>query len=390
MNTLDLVLLALLLLAAWSGYRRGALLVVLSFGGLLGGLFVGALLAPRLAGQASNPGTQIAWALGALLGGAVIGNIIGWIVGSRVRAAASDSVFRPVDRWGGLLVSAGALALTVWFITFNLVNGPFPGLAREIQASAVVRVLDAVLPEPPSLLAEARAFMNRFDFPQVFAGLPKLPGGPVGAPTEREASRAFRAADDSTVRVIGRACDRVQEGSGFVVAPSYVVTNAHVVAGVRSPSVEERSGASQDAATVLFDPSLDVAVLRIAETPGPVLQLADEDVGRGTGGAVLGYPGGGDLTASKAAVRQTIDAVGRDIYGKSRVTRQVYELQATVRPGNSGGPFVLPDGDAAGLVFAASTTDSGIGYAITSAEVQADVTQATGETTPVPTGPCVR
>ena len=82
--------------------------------------------------------------------------------------------------------------------------------------------------------------------------------------------------------------------------------------------------------------------------------------------------------------------MGRDIYGSGTVTREVYELQAMIRPGNSGGPFVLVNGDVAGLVFAASTTDPEIGYALTSTEVLPDVHRAIGRTTPASTGSCVR
>jgi S1-C subfamily serine protease len=115
------------------------------------------------------------------------------------------------------------------------------------------------------------------------------------------------------------------------------------------------------ATPVLFDPRVDVAVLRVQGPLGPALRLSEEDLPRGAKGAVLGYPGGGPLTAGGAAVRREISALGRDIYGRTTVRRDVYELQAVVRPGNSGGPFVLASGEVAGIVFAASTTDGGIG-----------------------------
>jgi S1-C subfamily serine protease len=153
--------------------------------------------------------------------------------------------------------------------------------------------------------------------------------------------------------------------------------------------VQEQNGAEQGGTVVLYDPEIDVAVLRTTE-PGPALHLDASEVDRGARGAVVGYPGGGDLTGKEAAVRGTIQAVGRDIYGNGTVTREVYELQSVIRPGNSGGPFVLVDGQVAGLVFAASTTDPEIGYALTSTEVLPDVRRAIGRTTPASTGACVR
>jgi len=209
-------------------------------------------------------------------------------------------------------------------------------------------------------------------------------------PSEAEARRAFEAAAPSTVRVVGTGCGEVLSGSGFVVSGDYVVTNAHVVAGVDAPEVQRQDGTSQPGTTVLFDPRTDLAVLHVEAAPGPPLPLLATDVDRGTGGAALGYPGGGDLTGERAAVRRPIAAVGRDIYSTREVERQVYELQARIEPGDSGGPFVLPDGSVAGVVFAASPTDPSLGYAIASTEVIPDVDRAAGRTRPVSTGGCVR
>jgi S1-C subfamily serine protease len=389
-NLLDLLIIGAVALAAYSGYRRGALMQVASFGGLFLGLVAGALLAPELAQLATDPSTQAVITLVAFIGLTVLGNGLGWALGVRVWAMTRRSPLRGVDAAVGSVVAIGAVLLATWFIALNLVTGPFPTVANQIRGSAVVRGLDAVLPPPPSLLAEVRQFLNKFGFPDVFAGLPPAPAGPVDPPSGREAQAAFDAAAPSTVRVMGQACGRIQEGSGFVVAPGYVVTNAHVVAGVQRPEVQEQGGGEQVAATVLFDDDIDMAVLRVGDTPGPPLSLAEDELDRGAAGAVVGFPAGGGLAGEPAASRRVLRAVGRDIYGDGSVVRSIYELQAVVRPGNSGGPFVLVDGRVAGLVFAASTTDPAIGYAITSLEIADEVAEAVGDTSAVSTGPCIR
>jgi S1-C subfamily serine protease len=212
----------------------------------------------------------------------------------------------------------------------------------------------------------------------------------VQEPTRAEARAAFHTAQASTVKIVGQACDHVQEGSGFVAASGYVVTNAHVVAGVRHPFVQTAtSTASTEATAVLFDPRMDLAVLYLPSSPGPPLDLASQDVERGDRGAVLGYPNGGPLTGGRAAVLRSFDPVGRDIYGGAEIQRHVLELQALVRPGNSGGPFVLSDGSVAGVVFAASTTDDHVGYAISSREVGSRLADVVGDTSAVSTGPCI-
>lgn len=391
MNVLDVVILASIGVAAVSGFRRGAMLQLLAYGGLGLGLVTGALLVPPIASLWENHAAQAGIAVAVVLSLAGIGNAAGWLAGSYVRHHARRTSFSSADAAGGSVVSVVAVVLATWFLALNLVNGPFPALSREIRSSAVVRAIGSALPRPPSVLGEVQRFFNRFGFPEVFTGLPPAPAGPVEWPTDAEASRAFAAASDSTVRIVGRACGEIQSGSGFVVAPNLVATNAHVVAGVQQPYVQEQGESSQPATTVVFDPETDLAMLRVHAAPGAPLPLARERVERGTGGAVLGFPGGGDLLGTRAAVlRGPFDAVGEDIYSHDEVVRQVYELQARVRPGDSGGPFVLPNGTVAGVVFAASSTDAGIGYAIVSTEVSPDVQAAQGLSTAVSTGPCIR
>jgi len=230
----------------------------------------------------------------------------------------------------------------------------------------------------------------RFGFPDVFSGIPPIPAAPVQEPTHAQTRETFNLAKDSTVQIVGQACDHVQEGSGFIASDGYIVTNAHVVAGVDHPFVKtSTSSGSEEATVVLFDPVLDIAVLSSPNTAGPPLRLTTGTVERGDTGAILGYPQGGPLTGNRAAVLRTIEAVGHDIYGRGEPERLVLELQATVRPGNSGGPFVLTNGSVAGVVFAASTAQGDIGYAISSREFGPRLADAVGETQAVDTGPCI-
>jgi len=387
MDLLDLVILAMLGVASVNGFRRGAALQLTAYAGLLLGLFAGALLAPAVAGLVASPLSQAVLAIVVLFSLAGIGDAMGWVIGSKFWALARRSVFGVADSVAGSFVALVAVLLATWFVGFNLVNGPVPSVSRQIRNSAIIRGLDSFLPRPPSLLADVRQFLNRFGFPEVFADLPPAPGSPVDVP--RNIRGIVNAAAASTVQIAGRACGAVQEGSGFVAADHYVITNAHVVAGVRSPQVRQ-SGGAQIGVTVLFDPRLDIAVLYVRNTPGPPLDLDPDEVERGTQGAVLGYPGGGPFDPEPAAVRRELHAVGRDIYGNSVVERDVYELQADVRPGNSGGPFVLKGGKVVGVVFAASTTEGDVGYALTSAEVIPKLSKAKTRTEPVATDGCAR
>jgi Trypsin-like peptidase domain/Colicin V production protein len=387
---LDVILVLLLALSIVSGYRRGATLQVFGLVGLIGGVVLGALVAPRVAALANSPTTAVALVVGSVLVGAAAGNVAGWTVGSRVRSKAHDHApVRRVDAVGGSLLSVGALLLVTWFLALNLANGPFPGVARGIQDSRVVRTLDAALPQPPSLLGELQHVLALLGFPDVFVGLPPEPADPVEPPAGRDAAAATREASDSTVEILGRGCYQgfLNQGSGFVVAPGLVVTNAHVVAGTNEQWIH-RAGGDSAAQVVLFDPALDIAILRAPGLDAPPLRLLKGEVQRGQGGAILGYPGGGPLQATAAAVRQVIEPVGRDVYGEGQVRRRVYELQASIHSGNSGGPFVLPDGRVAGVVFANSVVADDVGYALLSTEVLPSLQVARTRTDPVDTGSC--
>jgi S1-C subfamily serine protease len=171
-----------------------------------------------------------------------------------------------------------------------------------------------------------------------------------------------------------------------VAEDQLVVTNAHVVAGISSPTVIDQAGAHR-AMVVVFDPNLDIAVLRATGLAGKPLPIAAPLQPRGTTAVALGYPGGGGLTASPAAILGDINAVGRNIYNEGVTRRNVYQLNADIEPGNSGGPLVLPNGTVVGVVFAKSVTDANLGYALTTPKVLSDISQARGAGA-VSTGTC--
>lgn len=366
MTVLDVVLLLLLGLSAWGGYRRGAMLQVAGLLGLIAGFVIGALLAPHVAKAAHSDPAKIALAFGTVLVLGALGDGVGSMLGIRLRRRATGKRLRTADAVGGSALSVVALILAVWFLGLNLAAGPFPTIARALQRSAVVRAVDAVLPPPPSLSAQLGTVLDLFGFPDVFAGLPPPPAEPVPQPSSSVAARAAADARSSVVLIAGPACDRILQGTGVVVGDGLVLTNAHVVAG-GEPRVEW-NGRTFDAVPVAFDDDLDAAVLRVHGLGAPPLPLLRREVGRGEGGAVLGYPHG-TYVEQPAAVRRALDAVGRDIYGDGEVRRRIYELQVTVHPGSSGGPFVLPGGDVAGLIFGASQTHAHLGYAIASEQL---------------------
>jgi len=193
----------------------------------------------------------------------------------------------------------------------------------------------------------------------------------------------------STLLVEGQACDRIQEGTGFVAGPNLVVTNAHVVAGERSTRVTTSDGRRLDASVVAFDPNRDLAILR-----APGLGLPSLEPGQGhvdDRGALFGHPGGGALRQAPVRVAEQIVARGTDITRTTPTEREVFVLAAVTAPGDSGGPIVDPEGRVFGVMFAYDISRTTTAYALTRTELDAVLgpVLASGTTAPVATGGCL-
>jgi S1-C subfamily serine protease len=277
----------------------------------------------------------------------------------------------------------------VWLLGSLVAVGPFPTLAAQAQRSVAVRVTTAALPPLSSVAADIGGLIDASGLPQVFVGLEPFPAPPVAAPTEAQARRIAAAAIQSTVEIASRACAYELTGTGFVVQPGYVVTNAHVVAGSKSASVLA-GGRSYAATIVLFDPALDVALLWVPDLRLPALRFATSTPPRGTEGAALGHPGGGPLVVLPAAVSGAYPAQGWDLYGTTTVRRDLVELRAAIERGDSGGPLVLADGTVGGVVFAEARSDPGIGYALSPTAVASRIAGSFDRTGAVSTGSCIR
>jgi S1-C subfamily serine protease len=365
----------------------GAVVQVASLLGLAGGLALAAVLAPIVQRLGGSPFAKILLTIATLV---VVTGVLSGLArtaGVRVWAALRRSPLQRVDSVAGALVGGVATLLVAWLVGGMVARIPAPQLTDEIQHSKILRALDDHLPAQPEVFARIGRLFNPLGFPDVFAQFEPNPAPSLPLPPDPVVRAAVAAAGQSTLKIEGIGCSAIQEGSGFVVAPDLVVTNAHVVAGVSRPVVIDKAGTHR-ATAVLFDPKMDVAVLRTSGLREPSLRLFPGIVGRGAEGAALGYPGGGPFRAVPAVVLSELPAVGRDIYGRSLIARDVYQLRAEIRPGNSGGPLVRADGTVVGVIFARSSLNPSVGFALTSEEVRSRVAAADARSVPTSTGPC--
>jgi S1-C subfamily serine protease len=388
-NLLDLVIVALIFVALGNGYRRGFSLSSLSYLGLVIGLAIGALMAPPVERAfATGPTTGPYIALLMLFLAALIGSSLGYAAGEPIRLRLlRGRARRRWDSTAGAAFSIFTVLASAWFLGLAFARGPIPPLASAIEQSAILRLLDAWFPHPPTFLTGVQHVIAGVPYPKVFDAIanPDLPG-PVKVDPTIEGNSAVTGAAQRTVKVRSLGCGGEVFGSGFPVGDSYIISNAHVVAGTHSTRVLAPDGRSLPARVVLFDPERDVSILLV---PGLRLQpLPSATASRGTPGATIGYPGGGNEVVGAAAVRADLFADGRDIYGDAQVRREIYVLTADIHPGNSGGPLVDAQGRVLGVVFANSTSNPQEGYALTDTEVAPDISNGVGRVSEVGTGSC--
>jgi len=376
-NLIDIVILVAALVGLANGYRRGFWLSLAQYVGLLVGVLLGAASARYVLDylQISNASARPLGAVLVLVIGGSLGSSIGFAVGEPIRRKIlRTGIHTSTDSIAGAALSAFAVLLMCWFLGLSFSRGPSADIAQQIQRSVFLRSLDAIAPRPPPLLASVEQVLSGVQFPPVFAGLePTLPGAlPIPASVD---TPAVNHAAQVVVKVSSLGCGGIVTGSGIPLGSGYVVTNAHVVSGTTSHAIQKPDGTSYRADVVYF-----VAVLYAPGFSAPGLTFGTAQ--RGTQGAVIGYPGGQAEKIVPAVVDGSVMAEGRDIYNANLVTRQIFVLQANVRPGNSGGPLLDLQGHVLGIVFATSASDPNQAYALTDDEIAPDIRDAEANPSP--------
>ncbi len=392
MNLIDLLTLVLIVVALILGWRSGAIPQVSGLLGAIAGGVLAILLLPHLAEPLAeiDPAIRPFVVLVGLVMAVGIGEQVGAALGRSAARGLGTGMLGTADRTAGAGFGVIQVLLIVWLAGSLLIEGPVPRLAEAAGGSTAVRTLAMFLPPPTEVAGGLGGWLDTTGLPDVFVGFEPVPAPPVDRPDDPAAHAIAAAAAASTLKVSAATCGLQSVGTGFVVGPDYVLTNAHVVAGAGARGVRVSVGGQlHDAVPVLFDPELDVALLHVQGLRVTALRFAAQDPGRGAIGATLGFPGGGALTIVPAAVADRYEATGRDIYGADRVRRAILELRAEIDRGDSGGPLILPDGSVGGVVFAEARTDPEVGYALTASAVWTRIRPGIGLTQAAGTGRCV-
>ncbi|MEI6387789.1 MAG: trypsin-like peptidase domain-containing protein, partial [Spirochaetota bacterium] len=281
-----------------------------------------------------------------------------------------------------------------------------PGLAQEELAAAEKAAAAGSAPRAEQLL---RALLR--DLPEIVAGDPSLgqraqalagllglswssllegaqtlrlsPRAQIALPLE--AVPALRSLEPSMVATVAKGVVTVRVdrgikieqgvgtldrmiGSGFFIDPrGYLITNYHVIASEVDPAYEgfsrvalKLAGDSDSrivAKVIGWDPLLDIALLKVDMKPAFSFRIGRSGLPpQGQAVYAFGSPAGLDSTITSGIV----SAVGR----KFLEWGDVFQIDAALNPGNSGGPVLDADGEVRGIAFAGLTNFQGLNFAI--------------------------
>ncbi len=387
---IDIIIIVLLISAVIRGREIGFVQQAFSTIGFFGGLLLGVLIEPSTIKLVHTQLSRSIVTLLTTLGMAIIMLIVGEYIGIFLKRKVALAKLNRYDNILGSLLSVASVLIGVWLGAAVLRSLPYVSLQNELKSSRIVASLDRHLPPAPNVIASLSHLVDPNGFPRVFnAGEPAPPGN-TKLPPYSQFAAAINADRASVVKIVGNGCGGVVEGSGFVVGNDLVATNAHVVAGISEPYIEDSNG-NHIGTVVYFNPNLDFALLRVSGgLREPALNVFSTSVANNTPAAVLGYPGGGAFNARVAEVLQEFSAIGSNIYAQGSTQRQVYEVQATIIPGNSGGPLINNKGSVIGVVFAQSTEYNNVGYALVTTPIVKIIKDNLNTTRPVSSGTCAQ
>ncbi|GGE75375.1 MarP family serine protease [Nesterenkonia cremea] len=385
---LDVILVLVLIGFLAVGLRKGLWITVGGAAGFLVGAVAAFFAMPLVAEWVSDPVWRVVAVLAAAIVLVVAGHALGTTAGAEIQRLFRSPTLHTLGSLVGGLANLVVAVFVIAALSFSVSAMGFPTVNQHMKQSAVLQGINSLVPErTEAWFAQLRTAVMESDIPEL--AQPLVPES-AELPDDVDLTEAAEHTAGAVGRISGVAehCGQSQTGTGFAITPTRVVTNAHVIAGVSEPSVEMATGEVVTGRTVYFNPANDLAVLAVDPLDVPEVEIG-EPADSGASGFVMGYPAGGPFVAGPAIVQARDVSQVNDIYGGSPSEVEIYQLNADVRQGNSGGPLVDEEGRLLGVVFARAVEGSAVGFALTAEEAGEVLTNPEGFTETVSTGRCV-
>ena len=392
LTSIDFLLIALSAFSLYLGWRRGLLMEVFAVLGTVLGLWISNSALKYFYGAATTvDASRVTISTSVFIAGVVLGSTFGALLGNFLQKVIARGPLKLINKIGGALFSGLTFSLIIWLVSSYLLLIPNASINSALNDSTIIGKIDEYAPTNlQDYLELARDFATESQLPEVAIDViigPEIPE-PDPAITGNE---SIISALKSVVRIesVAEECNSRLSGSGFVVADNLVVTNAHVVAGIVKPEIRlGGKGKTVSGEVIYFDPSVDIALIRTTELAAPALTIG-EDLRRNEMAVAAGFPLGGPLELSPARVRAIATSTDPNIYGDGQVTREIYVLRTSVQQGDSGSALIDDKGQVVGVIFAASATDSTVGYALMKSELNEALAKGAALTETADTGKCL-
>ena len=384
-NWVDALIVIFIGLLIWRGIVYGFITQLFVIIGFFGGLILSGFIFPHIIPVKDH--TTLAIVNGNLvLIVALFFSFTGYQLGGKIHYAFGKSWSHTTEKCFSVIFSVIFGLLAVWLIASMIGRLPFEGLSNSANDSVIVQQLDQRLFPIPAVFEEFGKQFNPNIQPKIFVKSQYQVQQNIPLSSSL-LQLAAQQANKSVVRITSFGCGGLVSGSGFVVGKDLILTNAHVIAGVKRPIVKFGTQ-SYAAVPVLFNSSEDIALLRIHHLNEPQLQLLKDQVKNNTSVIIAGYPGG-NFSAIPGLVLETVQLVVPNLNGYGSTTRQSYEVQANTSEGVSGGPMILEEGKVGGIIFARSQSINNHAFVITSQSIYKEVNRAQNEKIRVNTGVCL-
>jgi S1-C subfamily serine protease len=396
MNFIDIFIAAAFLIFGWIGFRRGILRTILSIIGLIVGGAAGAIATPSIQSLISNNafGFKPTIGLTSIILGASLGMFLFGVLGSFLRVVLLPFPFmKTIDSligFGLAIVAVASISSTLSSAAQVIPNKTVNNLFSQSQ---LISQIDQYLPERFKDAAQKiQNVITDSPLPEVFKSLVESRITPTQLETDVAIPEIVTKSVASTVRIdgIAESCSAAMVGTGFIVSPERVITNAHVVAGVKEPVITLFNSQTQLGGRVIaIDRKKDIAIIFVPGLTGEKLTFIGP-VTPNEIGFVVGYPNGGNLRTMPVSVTSEFESIGTDIDGNGETRRDVIVFGGDVKPGNSGGPLLNDQGQVLGVVFAADAENKNTGYALAPSEVAKLVSETSSVMQAIETGECAK